>query len=304
MVAESTRSRFAMYGVVPSLIVHGFIVLGLYFTPEHESEEPPICPLQEELCHAVCDRRAIAVPERCPEYEPCRCDLVPVELVEPELFAEVVLPPEPVVPPEPPAAEPPSPAEPPLPEEVDVVVEEVSRVAPRRAARKQRADAKAAALVKVLGTYGGESEGALVDVLSGEDVNRLDDVFSEGMSTSKDLDAALGGGEGGQLRAAGGEGVAVAGDLREVRPSLAKLVRPKVRGLQKCYTRAAIEAGVEGKLELEIEVEDGKATKVEVTKDTTGDADVRACVVEKAEAWSFDSDAEGRTSFSVVFRSE
>lgn len=308
MVAESTRSRFAVYGVVPSVIVHVLIVLGLYFTPEPEEE--PDCPSQEEACRAICAKRPLPIPEACPKLEPCRCDVVPLELMEPELLAELVLPPEPEVAPaalEPPV---PEPAEiPPPPEEVESIVEEVASARPRRAARKRAVEeARAVGVARILGTYGDGNSGTLEDVLAGGEATALDELFAEGMTTSKGGGVSLGGGEGGQLRERRTKGhdadVESAGRLQESTASLSGIVGRKLRGLQKCYERALIEAGVEGKITVELHVEGGKPTKVEVTRNTAGSTDLRDCVIEKAEAWSFDSDVAGETSFSVVFRSE
>ncbi len=306
MVAESTRSRFAVYGVVPSVIVHVLIVLGLYFTPEPEEE--PDCPSREEVCQAVCAKRPLAIPEACPKLEPCRCDVVPVELVEPELLAELVLPPEPEVEPtpvEPPAQEP---VEPPSPPE-EAIAEKVAEARPRRAARKRGVEeAKSVAVARILGTYGGGEGGSIEDVLSAGDANTLGDLFAEGMTTSKDGGAALAGGDGGQLRERGTKGqladISSAGRLQESQPSLGRLARAKIRELQKCYERTLVEADVEGKITVELHVEGGKPTNVEVTRNTTGSTDLRDCVTDKAEAWRFDSDVDGETSFSVVFRSE
>lgn len=287
MVAESTRSRFAMYGVVPSVIVHALVVAGLYFTPEHEPEEEPNCPTQEDVCRARCAMRPIAVPDACPEPKPCRCDLVPLELMEPEVLAEITLPPEPEqveppVPPPPPQAEP--------PDATALVVEKTARKSARRVARTKAVEAaRSESIVRVLGTYGG-GDTTVLDVLTEDTThNDLDALFSEGLTTSKREDPSV-------------AGAAAGGELHSLRSTLPGAVRRKVRGLQTCHTKSSIEAGVEGTIALEISVDDGKPTKVDVVEDTTGSMAVRDCVVDKVEAWRFSSETEGDASFRVVFR--
>ena len=245
-----------LLGVVAAVVVHALALLGLYLLPERDEErEEPECPTQAERCRARCEGRRLDVPSACPSLESYTCEVVAVELVVPQ---QVVVPqplaPEPEPAPEPAPASEPIEAAPPVAE-------------PRRGGRGKRASRdRTKEIARILGTYGSEGGGSVVDVLSGsgEDISGL---FSEG-----------------------------AGLTTRAGPSLSEAVRRRLSSLRSCRD------GAHGKLSLSITVDDrGAPTTVKVRRDTTDSVEVRDCVVKRVEGWTLPAGRAGAADFDVVF---
>ena len=292
MARAASRRSLVAAGVIASVVIHALILAGLHLLPEPEDEEPE-CPTRREVCQARClFERELVIPPACPAPSPCECELVEVEPV-PEIVAlptpavpELVVPPPPPPPPPPPKAPVPEP-----PPETKAAVEK--RPAKDRAAKKaprKRAQeaAESVAIARVLGTQGSSELGTIFDVIESED-NNLGELFASGMTTTVAADGRI-------AELAGG---AVHTDLEE---SLAEAVRRKLPSLRKCHTKSTVDAGIEGKLDVTLNVDDaGKPTGVQVDRDTTGSAEIQRCVVDRIKRWRLPSGQAGETSFKVVF---
>ena len=300
MTRSDARLRLVVSGVVASVVIHALLLAGLGLIPEPEKK--PDCPTQEEVCRAVClDRPAPAIPEACPEPQPCECELVEiVAMPTPPVVPEVVPP---MVAPEsvPPPPQPPPPAPEPVPSEAtEKVTEKVTEKASvekkkkknKAALRRAEAAARSVAIVKVLGTQGGAGAGMVYDIVESSD-NNLADLFAQGMTTSVATESR---GVSALVDAGGG------GSADVVEQSLADAVRRKLRELQKCHTKSTIEAGVEGKLGIALTIDDaGRPTKVAIESDTTESDEIRACVVRIVEGWRLPAGNAGETRFSAAF---
>lgn len=292
MTRSDARLRLVVSGVVASVVIHALLLAGLGLIPEPEKE--PECPTQEEVCRAVClERPAPAIPEACPEPQPCECEVVelvamPTPPVVPEVVPPPLVAPEPV--PAPPQPPPPAP-EPVAPEAMETAPIEKKQ---NKARRKAEVAARAATIAKVLGTQGDANAGTVLDVISSTE-NNLGDLFAQGMASGV---VATEHHEATALVAGGGGG----GSADVVEQSLTDVVRRKLRELQKCHTQSTIEAGVEGKLGIVLTIDDaGRPTKVTIESDTTDSDELRACVVRIVEGWRLPADNAGETRFSAAF---
>lgn len=206
---------------------------------------------------------------------------------------------------------------------------------PEQISDKARAQARGVALARALGTYGGEGEGSVFDIIQSTE-NRLDDVFAEGMGIG-DAD----GGDFGSLMP-GAEGMGRSGEILDTKgfdassegPEVAALkklekkvkvrakdtqvdgdvdkkvvkavLRRKMSALQNCYSKALrTRPGITGRIAYSITISVmGTVTRVDIEDDTLRDAGVAECTKMRIRGWRFPSEGAEEPSdlsFSVVF---
>jgi len=294
MARSDARLRLVVSGVVASVALHALMLAALAAIPEPEKE--PECPTEVEVCRARCDGKPEpAIPERCVAPKSCKCELAVVEPI-PEIVA-LPTPPPPVVPeiapPPPPPVESPPPPPPPVAPEAKPVAKEPGKPHKKRAREEALARARSVEVARVLGTYGGEGEGTVFDVIEDTD-NQLGELFAQGMTTT----VVAGGGEVAGLAA----GDAAVADTEAPEPTLADVVRRKRSSINRCYTADVAKAGMNGKLTVSLSANDaGDVTDVEILGDTLGSAEVSACVIDAVERWKLPKNQPGDAQFTVVF---
>ncbi|MCA9714850.1 MAG: AgmX/PglI C-terminal domain-containing protein [Myxococcales bacterium] len=206
---------------------------------------------------------------------------------------------------------------------------------PEQISDKARAEARGVALARALGTYGGDGEGTVFDIIQSTE-NRLDDVFAEGMGIG-DAD----GGDFGTLMP-GAEGMGRSGEILDTKgfdvssdgPELEELkkrervikvkakdtqidgdvdkkvvkavIRRKMSALNNCYNKALrTRPGISGRIAYSITISVmGTVTRVDIEDDTLGDPGVAECTKMRIRGWRFPSEGAEEPSdlsFSVVY---
>jgi hypothetical protein len=198
--------------------------------------------------------------------------------------------------------------------------------------------ARGVGVARVLGTYGGEGEGTVLDVIESTE-NNLGELFAMGMSGT----AEYRGGEIGDFVAGGGgidatgtvasneglqtgEGPAEVGATdkkeRKVKGSakgttdnvfgdvdkkaVSATIRQRMPGLQACYEKALrSNPNLKGKMTYTITINpQGRVTEVDIDEDTINDAGVESCTIAKIKGWRFFSEGAEESSevtFSVSY---
>lgn len=209
---------------------------------------------------------------------------------------------------------------------------------PKNVSEKAFKEARGVGVARVLGTWGGEGEGTVLDVIESTE-NNLGDLFAQGMTTTGEYQ----GGEIGDFVAGGGgidatgtvasnealqtgEGPAEVGKTekkeRKVRgkaksktgdvfgdvdkKAVSATIRRRMPGLQACYEKALrSNPQLKGKMEYTITINpSGRVTQVDIEQDTVGDSSVRTCTVGKIKGWRFFAEGAEESSevtFSVNF---
>ncbi len=204
---------------------------------------------------------------------------------------------------------------------------------PKELSEKAVAKARGMALARALGTYGGEGEGSVFDVIQSTE-NNLGEVFENGMG--------IGNADGGDFGALtpGAEGMGRSGEVVDTKgfdvtdggPEVAKIkkretkvkakdteihgdhdkraikgvIRRKMSALQNCYNKALrTRPDLAGKISYSITISPmGTVTGVRIEDDSVGDNSVADCTKKKISGWRFPSDGAEEASevnFSVVF---
>ena len=211
---------------------------------------------------------------------------------------------------------------------------------PEKFSKQAVEKARGVGINRVLGTYGGEGEGTVLDVIASTE-NNLGELFAMGMPQSVNADGA-------DISAfvAGGEGISAHGALvdteglatvdgpadidgakkreRKVKSRVRSttdevygdvdkkmvkaVIRRRMSGLKACFERELrSKPGLSGRMSISIEVAViGRVTRVVVEQDSVGDSRVRSCVKAKIKSWRFpveDAEEPAEVSFSVVFES-
>lgn len=201
--------------------------------------------------------------------------------------------------------------------------------------------ARGVGVLRALGTYGGEGEGTVFDVIQSTE-NNMGELFAMGMTRTVDADS-----EDVSGFVPGGEGISAAGaavgtkgfDVTADGPEMAELekserkikssvkasdadvlgdvdkravqatIRRRMSALQNCYNRALrTNPGLSGKMTYTISISVmGTVTTVRVDEDTVRDPSVQSCTVAKIKGWRFPTDGAeepAEVTFSVVFSGE
>lgn len=198
--------------------------------------------------------------------------------------------------------------------------------------------ARGVGVARVLGTYGGEGPGTVLDVIESTE-NNLGDLFAQGMSTTAEYQ----GGEIGEFVAGGGgitatgtvasneglqtgEGPAEVGGIQKKertvkgsakgttenvfgdvdKKAVSATIRQRMPGLQACYEKALrSNPTLKGKITYTITINpQGRVTEVEVEEDTVNDASVKSCTIAKIKDWRFFSEGaedSSEVTFGVSF---
>jgi hypothetical protein len=198
--------------------------------------------------------------------------------------------------------------------------------------------ARGVGVARVLGTYGGEGPGTVLDVIESTE-NNLGDLFAQGMSTTAEYQGGQIGefvAGGGGITATGtvasneglqtGEGPAEVGGIdkkeRAVKgkakgttenvfgdvdkKAVSATIRQRMPGLQACYEKALrSNPSLKGKISYTITINpQGRVTEVVVEEDTVNDASVKSCTVAKIKDWRFFSEGaedSSEVTFGVSF---
>ena len=207
---------------------------------------------------------------------------------------------------------------------------------PEKISEEARAQARGVALARVLGTYGGDGEGQVWDIIQSTE-NRLDEVFAAGMGIG-DAD----GGDFGSL-IPGAEGMGRSGEILDTKgfdvtsegPDVEGLkkkerrvkisakntevhgdadkkavkatIRRKMSALQNCYNKALrARPDLKGRISYSITISVmGTVTRVDIEDDSLGDAGVAECTKMRIRGWRFPptegAEDPADVSFSVLF---
>jgi hypothetical protein len=198
--------------------------------------------------------------------------------------------------------------------------------------------ARGVGVARVLGTYGGEGPGTVLDVIESTE-NNLGDLFAQGMSQTAEYQGGQIGdfvAGGGGITATGtvasneglqtGEGPAEVGGTekkeRAVKGSakgttenvfgdvdkkaVSATIRQRMPGLQACYEKALrSNPGLKGKITYTITINpQGRVTDVSIDEDTVNDASVKSCTIGKIKEWRFFSEGaedSSEVTFGVSF---
>lgn len=198
--------------------------------------------------------------------------------------------------------------------------------------------ARGVGVARVLGTYGGEGPGTVLDVIESTE-NNLGDLFAQGMSTTAEYQGGAIGefvAGGGGITATGtiasneglktGDGPAEVGGIekkeRAVKGSakgttenvfgdvdkkaVSATIRQRMPGLQACYEKALrSNPTLKGKISYTITINpQGRVTQVVVEEDTVNDASVKSCTIAKIKDWRFFSEGaedSSEVTFGVSF---
>ena len=201
--------------------------------------------------------------------------------------------------------------------------------------------ARGVGVLRALGTYGGEGEGTVFDVIQSTE-NNLGELFAMGMTKTIDADDGDVSGfvPGGAGVSAVGAAVGTKGfDVSDDAPELAGLdkserkikssvkaseadvlgdvnkravqatIRQRMSALQNCYNRALrTNPGLSGKMTYTIAISVmGAVTSVNVDEDTVRDPSVTSCTVAKIKGWRFPTEGAeeaAEVTFTVVFSGE
>lgn len=83
---------------------------------------------------------------------------------------------------------------------------------------------------------------------------------------------------------------------------LARVLRERRRDMESCFALARRrDPRAAGRLVLELSVEDGDVTRVDVTEDTVRSEHLRRCMQGRARAWRFDASTTGTTRVPLAF---
>lgn len=203
------------------------------------------------------------------------------------------------------------------------------------------AKARGVGVLRALGTYGGEGEGTVFDVIQSTE-NNLGELFAMGMTKTvgadgEDVSAYVPGGEGMSAAGAvvGTKGFEVSDDApdlegldkqeRKIKSSVKAsdadvlgdvdkravqaTIRRRMSALQNCYNRALrTNPGLSGKMTYTIAISVmGAVTSVNVDEDTVRDPSVTSCTVAKIKGWRFPTEGAeeaAEVTFTVVFSGE
>lgn len=206
---------------------------------------------------------------------------------------------------------------------------------PEEFSEKAVSKARGLAIARVLGTYGGEGEGSVFDVIQSTE-NRLDEVFAQGMGITNadggDFGAFMPGAEGMGRSGAivdtkgfdvtddGPEVAALEKQERKVKVKASDaqidgdadkkvvkaVLRRKMSALQNCYNKALrTRPDLTGRIAYTITISVmGTVTAVRIEEDTLGDASVTECTKMRIRGWRFPTEGAEESSdvsFSVVF---
>jgi hypothetical protein len=211
---------------------------------------------------------------------------------------------------------------------------------PEKFSKQAVEKARGVGINRVLGTYGGEGEGTVLDVIASTE-NNLGELFAMGMTQTvnadgTDISAFVAGGEG--ISAHGAvvdtEGLATTDGPADVGATAKKerkvksrvksttdevygdvdkkmvkaVIRRRMGGLKACYEKELrAKPNLSGRMSFSIEVAViGRVTRVSVDTDTVGDPKVASCVKAKIKSWRFpveDAEEPAEVTFSVVFES-
>ena len=211
---------------------------------------------------------------------------------------------------------------------------------PEKFSAKAVEKARGVGINRVLGTYGGEGEGTVLDVIASTE-NNLGELFAMGMTQTVNADTTditgfVAGGQG--ISAHGAvvdttgmettDGPAeIAGAQKKERKVKSRVksstdevygdvdkkmvkavIRRRMSGLKACYEKALrSQPDLSGRMSISIEVAViGRVTRVSIESDTVGDSKVQSCVKAKIKSWRFPVDGAeepAEVSFSVVFES-
>lgn len=198
--------------------------------------------------------------------------------------------------------------------------------------------ARGVGVARVLGTYGGEGPGTVLDVIESTE-NNLGELFDQGMSTTAEYQGGAIGefvAGGGGITATGtiasneglhtGEGPAEVGGIQKKeravkgsakgttenvfgdvdKKAVSATIRQRMPGLQACYEKALrSNPSLKGKMGYTITINpQGRVTEVVVEEDTVRDASVKSCTIAKIKGWRFFSEGAEESSevtFSVSF---
>lgn len=201
--------------------------------------------------------------------------------------------------------------------------------------------ARGVGVLRALGTYGGDGEGTVFDVIQSTE-NNMGELFAMGMTRTIDADSddVSGFVPGGEGMSAAGAMVGTKGfDVTADGPEMAELekserkiksnvkasdadvlgdvdkravqatIRRRMSALQNCYNRALrTNPGLSGKMTYTITISVmGTVTGVKVDEDTVRDPSVQSCTVAKIKGWRFPTDGaeeSAEVTFSVVFSGE
>ena len=220
----------------------------------------------------------------------------------------------------------------------EIVDTKVLKDKPTNFSEKAMQKARGVGVARALGTYGGEGEGTVIDVIQSTE-NNLGELFAMGMTQtvnadSADVSAFVAGGEGISAHGAmvqtqglitdGGpadvgttekrerkvktkvnaSGEEVYGDVDK--KMVKAIIRRRMAGLKACYDRALqSRPDLTGRMSFTIEIAVvGRVTRVDIEQDTVGDPGVKGCVTAKIRSWRFpveDAEEPSEVSFSVVF---
>lgn len=223
-------------------------------------------------------------------------------------------------------------------EEKDEEVDESKLTKPDNVSAAAFKQARGVGVARVLGTYGGEGPGTVLDVIESTE-NNLGELFAQGMSSTEQYQGGAIGefvAGGGGITATGtvasneglqtGEGPAEVGGIdkkeRAVKgtakgttdnvfgdvdkKAVSATIRQRMPGLQACYEKALrSNPALKGKMSYTITINpQGRVTEVDVDADTVNDASVKSCTINKIKEWRFPSEGaeeESEVSFSVSF---
>ncbi|HRI07552.1 MAG TPA: AgmX/PglI C-terminal domain-containing protein [Nannocystaceae bacterium] len=203
------------------------------------------------------------------------------------------------------------------------------------------AKARGVGVLRALGTYGGEGEGTVFDVIQSTE-NNIGELFAMGMTKTisadgEDVSAYVPGGEGMSAAGAvvGTKGFEVSDDAPELegldkqerrikssvkasdadvlgdvdKRAVQATIRRRMSALQNCYNRALrTNPGLSGKMTYTIAISVmGAVTSVNVDEDTVRDPSVTSCTVAKIKGWRFPTEGAeeaAEVTFTVVFSGE
>ena len=205
---------------------------------------------------------------------------------------------------------------------------------PQKFSKEATKKARGVGVARVLGTYGGEGEGTVFDVIESTE-NNLGELFDAGMTTTVmadggDVSAFVAGGEG---ITANGAMVATEGLKTADQPEIAKkekkerkikgrlkskvsevygdvdkkavsvVIKRKTGALRTCYERSlATNPNLKGKVTFTITISTkGRVTQVRIEEDTLGDPSTLNCSKGKIKGWRFPVDPSATDSSEVTF---
>jgi hypothetical protein len=171
--------------------------------------------------------------------------------------------------------------------------------APKTKDQQRDAVAQKSMVLRVLGTTGSSSNGAVADMFQGEDVglasleSGLQGVTSANMG-SVDGREGVRGGEGGAGTAEqgiGGIGSAGGGTAGESADKIRAVVRSNQGGIKSCYdAQLKVNPTLNGRISVLIDINAGRVGSASVDANTTGDNTLGECIRKKVRSWRFPED--------------